>query len=337
MREADSPDRPVRAVSVVIPSHNAEEMIAEVVAAVRAQERPGVTLEVIVVDDASGDDTPGRARAAGARVLSVPAQKAGGNPAAARNLGAEASSGDPIVFLDADCIPAPGWLDALLEAHDAGATVVGGALDLPDDLPASARCDYYCGWYLIHSGRSAGPVPHHPPPNLSVRRGPFLASSGFTEEAPFSYTNEERAWQAELRRRGHAIRFEPRAVAYHHNRPGWTNLLRRNYRWAYTSIPAKGTTGTARMAWMYRYPRTMMVAAFPLALAHTAYICACWIRAGVLEPLLMVPAIAFSRMAYAAGMVAGGFWWLREGRHRRADGTEGVEQLSMETSGMEDT
>ncbi|MDQ3555183.1 MAG: glycosyltransferase [Gemmatimonadota bacterium] len=296
-------------VSVVIPARNEAAGIGSLIRTVLAQGGGRAEVEVIVVDDGSTDGTPEVARSAGARVIEL--QTGGGNPAAARNRGAAASRGDPIVFLDADCVPAAGWLWAILDAHAGGATVVGGALDLPPGLPATARCDYYCGWYLVHSHRPRGEVPHHPPPNLSVRRSAFLDSVRFTEQQPYAYTNEERAWQAQLRQAGHRIVFEPDAVAWHHNRPGFRNLLRRNYRWAYTAIPSKSQTGAARMAWLYRNPYLAILATGPFALAHTAFILGCWLRAGVYEPLLMSPAILASRVAYAAGMAVGGVQWLR--------------------------
>jgi len=304
---------------VVIPARNEQLLIGRVVRAVRAQRsgdpanEPGREIEVILVDDGSTDRTPAIAREAGARVIELGAGE-GGNPAAARNRGAAASSGDPIVFLDADCVPAPGWLAAILDAHARGATVVGGALDMPDGLSATARCDYYCGWYVIHSRMSAGPVPHHPPPNLSVRRGAFLSTEGFTEEPPFNYTNEERAWQGALRAEGHGIWFEPAAVVWHHNRPGFGNLLRRNYRWGYTAIETKSRSGIARMSWLYRYPRLLIAAAPLLAFAHTAYIVGQWVRAGRLEPVLMLPAVLVSRFAYVSGMAVGGIRYLRARR-----------------------
>ena len=316
-----SPDRVAtpRRVSVVIPAHNEATFIPRVIRAVLAQRPADTELEVIVVDDGSTDGTPAAARAAGAVALELAG--AGGNPAAARNRGAAAATGDPIVFLDADCIPADGWLAAILAAHADGATVVGGALDLPPGLPASARCDYYCGWYLVHSRRPAGAVPHLPAPNLSVRREAFLGTSGFTEHKPFSYSQEERAWQAEVQQRGHRLYFEPKAVAYHYNRPGFANLLRRNYRWGFPSIESKSQTGVARLSWIYRYPRLLIAGSLPLAFAHTAFILACWVRAGVLEPLLMLPAVLASRLAYSAGMAVGGIRWLRG---RRASGGPSV-------------
>jgi glycosyltransferase involved in cell wall biosynthesis len=275
-------------------------------------------VEVIVVDDGSSDATALRAREAGARVLTARVREQSpdrGNPAAARNQGAAAASGDPIVFLDADCLPADGWLAALLAAHDAGAAVVGGSLALPPGLPVSARCDYYCGWYHVHERRPAGVVVNHPPGNLSVRRAAFAeavaATGGFTEAQPIAYAHEELAWQGALRARGHAIRFEPRAVVHHYNRPGFGNLLRRNYRWAYSAIESKAETGAARMAWVYRWPRLLVAASFALVVPQAAYIIWCWMRAGVLEPVAMFPAVVAARMAYAAGMAAGGVRWLR--------------------------
>jgi glycosyltransferase involved in cell wall biosynthesis len=296
---------------VVIPARNEEVLIFRVVRAVLAQCPAGSALEVIVSDDGSTDRTAEEARRAGARVVETGRDGHGGNPAAARNRGASVATGNPLIFLDADCVPGEGWLEAILAAHAGGETVVGGSLALPPGLPAMARCDYYCGWYLVHPGRRAGVVPHHPPPNLSVIRDVFRATSGFTDQPPMEYTNEERAWLGELQRSGHRIFFEPGAVAFHHNRPGFGNLLLRNYRWGYTAIESKSRTGAARMAWLYRYPRLLILASPLLALAHTGFILGCWVRVGRYEPLLMLPAVLASRFAYAFGMAAGGIQWLR--------------------------
>jgi glycosyltransferase involved in cell wall biosynthesis len=298
-------------VSVIVPAWNAAGEIGTLVRAVLAQRVPGTDVEVVVVDDGSTDATALRARAAGAHVVPAAPRPDGGNPAAARNQGARAATGDPLVFLDADCLPADGWLAALLRAHDEGAQVVGGALDLPPGLPFTARCDYYCGWYHVHGRRPAGIVANHPPGNLSVRRAAFARTRGFTEVQPIAYAHEELAWQAELARGGVAIRFEPRAVVYHYNRPGFGNLLRRNYRWAYSAIQSKAETGAARMAWLYRFPRLLVAASVPLALPQAAYIAWCWLKAGALEGALTLPVVLAARLAYAAGMMAGGMRWLR--------------------------
>jgi glycosyltransferase involved in cell wall biosynthesis len=302
-------------VSVIIPARNSGARIGTTVRAVLDQDVPNVEVQVIVVDDGSVDDTVQVARAAGARTISLPSHHSSGNPGAARNRGAAEASGDPLIFIDDDCTPARGWLEALLAAHAAGAVCVGGSLALPGGLSYSARLDYYCGWYHVHPRRPPGIVPNHPPGNISVRRAAFLGTAGFTERQPIAYSHEELRWQAELQRDGGSIVFEPRALVYHWNRPGFGNLLRRNYRWAYSAIESKAESSTVRLAWLYRFPRTLVAAAFPLALLQTVYITGCWVRAGVLEPLLHLPGILAARLAYAAGMTVGGLRWLRRRKH----------------------
>lgn len=298
-------------VSVVIPTWNEAESIAELVRKVQSQAGPGITVEVVVSDDGSTDGTVAAARSAGAVVVERPAGAPAGNPAAARNRGASASSGDPIVFLDADCTPADNWLATLLARHDAGEVIVGGSLDRPPGLSTTARLDYYCGWYHVHSRRPAGPVSNHPPGNLSIRRSAFFATSGFSERQPLAYAHEELVLQSQLARAGHPVWFEPRAVAYHHNRPGFGNLLRRNYRWAYSAIGAKAETGAARLAGLYRHPWLLVALSPLLGVAQAGYIVALWLRAGVVEPLVLAPAVLAARVAYGAGMMSGGIRWLR--------------------------
>lgn len=299
-----------RRVSVVIPARDEARNLGRTLAALAAQIPPSVALEVIVADDGSTDGTVSLASAAGARVLVADARTTTGSPGAARNRGAASALGDPIVFLDADCEPAPGWLEALLAAHDAGERVVGGSLDIPAGLPASARCDHYCGSYHVHPGLPAGRVPNHPPANLSVRRDAFLSTSGFAERLPVADGHEELRWQAELGRAGVPIRFEPGARVLHHNRAGLGNLLRRNYRWGYSAIESKTASGTSRWAGLFRHPWLLVAACLPLAFAHTVHTVACWARRGRLEPVAMLPLILLARLAYAAGMATGGARWL---------------------------
>lgn len=305
--QQESPTR----VSVVVPVRNEGDTIARLVRTVLAQDVGTIGIEVVVVDDGSTDHTATAAEQAGARVLRLPRVAGGGNPARARNRGARMATGDPLVFLDADCLPREGWLRTLLKAHENGATIVGGALALPPGLPLSARCDFYCGWYNVHPGRPAGSVRNHPPGNLSVRRDAFLSTSGFVERQPIAFAHEELRWQAELARAGHPIAFEPRAVVDHYNRPGWGNLLRRNYRWAYSAIESKAETGAARFRGLYEFPHLLVLGSVPLSLASTGYVLQRWVAARKLEPVLLFPAVLAARTAYAAGMAMGGIRWLR--------------------------
>jgi glycosyltransferase involved in cell wall biosynthesis len=295
-------------ISVVIPARNAGREIGAALQSVFEQRVTGA-LEVIVVDDGSTDDTVSVAEQFPCRIERIPGSL--GNPARARNIGAKLSGGDPIVFMDADCLAQPNWLAAILNAHAQGHAVVGGAVDMPAGMPFTARCDYYCGCYLIHGGRPRQVVPHHPPPNLSFGREAFFRSGGFSERWPLYYTNEEREPLAKLRAAGDTVLFEPDARVRHRNRAGVKALLRRHYRWGYTAIESKHITRSARLAWLYRWPMVAAVLSPALATAQSAMIAGLWLRAGEAEILLHIPLIALSRGAYALGMTMGALDWRR--------------------------
>lgn len=314
----------IERASIVIPAKNTGPFIRRVIDSVRAQQTQLKELEVIVVDDGSADDTAGIARQASARVISRAAGKCG-NPAAARNAGAAAATGGVLVFLDADCVPAPGWLAALLRAHEDGAVCVGGSLALPLGLPISARWDYYCGWYHMHERRAAGRVSQHPPCNLSIVRSAFTATSGFNESPSICYSHEELSWQSQFQKTGGVICFEPKAMAYHYNRPGLANLLKRNYRWAYSAIESKHGAGITRFAWAYNHPLLLSVLSLLMSPLSSIYITACWLRAGIIEPLVAFPVIFLTRLVYGFGACFGGLAWLKRRRSKPSGVALGTE------------
>jgi len=105
-------------LSIVIPVRNGGPAFARCLSALAAARAACADLaatELIVVDDGSNDASASVARAAGARVLSTPAPGHRG-PAAARNLGARAATGDYVFFVDADVALHP---DALRRAAEA--------------------------------------------------------------------------------------------------------------------------------------------------------------------------------------------------------------------------
>ena len=92
-------------LSVIVPVYNDERGLAECLSALKASDLPGT--EIIVVDDASTDNTAQVAERFGVRVRRL--MKNSG-PAAARNEGARHANGDILFFVDADVIIASGAL-----------------------------------------------------------------------------------------------------------------------------------------------------------------------------------------------------------------------------------
>ncbi|WP_405003136.1 glycosyltransferase [Kitasatospora purpeofusca] len=116
-------------VSVVVPMYNDSRTVDLCLGSVLAQSHP--VHEVIVVDDASTDDSA--ALAAAHPVTLIRAERNGG-PGATRNLGVEHATGDIVFFLDADLAMHP---DAVAEAVAVFAEhpEYGAVFGVPDKEP----------------------------------------------------------------------------------------------------------------------------------------------------------------------------------------------------------
>ncbi len=114
-------------VSVIVPAHNAAPFIEQTIESVRRQ--TCADWEVIAVDDGSSDETWEVLRNAGPRVRCFRREQAGG-PAVARNLALRHADGELVVFLDADDLLLPDYLDSQLACYNAAARSPGAPVGL---------------------------------------------------------------------------------------------------------------------------------------------------------------------------------------------------------------
>ncbi|HET9954890.1 MAG TPA: glycosyltransferase family 2 protein [Polyangiaceae bacterium] len=116
-----------RRVSVIIPTRDRPDFLAEAMTSVRALEGPDLEFEILIGDNGSNPDTPKVAERFGARYFKVERQGA----AAARNAGMRAATGDYIAHLDDDDLWTADHVRphlALMEANPEIYTVVGRIL-----------------------------------------------------------------------------------------------------------------------------------------------------------------------------------------------------------------
>ncbi|MDB5561776.1 MAG: glycosyltransferase family 2 protein [Hyphomicrobiales bacterium] len=107
---------PVADVTVIIAAYNCSGFVSRAIGSALAQ--TGVTLEVLVIDDASTDDTCAVVEALckdDSRLKLLRLAENGG-PSAARNAGLSAASGEWVAVLDADDAYEPGRLARLVAA-----------------------------------------------------------------------------------------------------------------------------------------------------------------------------------------------------------------------------
>jgi glycosyltransferase involved in cell wall biosynthesis len=119
----------VPSLSVVIPAFNEARYLPETLNRLAAAERhlkngADATVQILVVDNASTDQTPELARSAGAAVI----HESEHNIARVRNAGAAAAACDVLVFLDADTLVPPGLLLRIARTM-ADPACAGGAVD----------------------------------------------------------------------------------------------------------------------------------------------------------------------------------------------------------------
>jgi glycosyltransferase involved in cell wall biosynthesis len=172
------PDTPL--TSVVIPCYNQAHFLGDAIQSVHRQSYPRI--ETIVVDDGSSDSTADVATRLDVRCVR---QENRGLPAA-RNRGLAESSGEYIVFLDADDRLLPHGVEAnvgALEGQPEAAFVVGWAHDITsggelipwtNPPPIAPGRDLYAAllddWYSVPC-----------PASVMYRRGPLLAIGAFDE------------------------------------------------------------------------------------------------------------------------------------------------------------
>lgn len=123
-------------LSFVIPAHNEERELGATLHAIHEAARPlGLAYEVVVADDASTDSTRAIAEASGARVVNHERRQI----AATRNLGAKASTGRWLIFVDADTRVTPGAVREAVEALRVGAVGGGCTMRFDGEIPLWGR------------------------------------------------------------------------------------------------------------------------------------------------------------------------------------------------------
>ena len=103
-------------ISLIIPTYNEEEAIAETIEAIRNRDTENLISEIIVVDGQSSDQTIKVASNAGAQVVISPKK----GRSAQMNYGASLAKSQILYFLHADSIPPENFTSYILEARKKG-------------------------------------------------------------------------------------------------------------------------------------------------------------------------------------------------------------------------
>lgn len=253
--------------SIIIPAYNAERTLAECLAACRAQDYPD--FEVIVVDDGSTDRTAEIAAGfADVRVISAP----NAGPAAARNRGTAAATGEILVYTDSDCVPRRDWLARLLTGLEDGVAAVGGTYACANPDQQLAR--------VIQAEIARRHAQFQPEVdflgsfNVAYRAAAFRDAGGF-DESYRAASGEDNDLAYRLQDAGGQLRFVPEAVVAHYHPTRLWAYLRTQARHGYWRVKLyrqhpRRASGDQYAGWLDLMAPPLgllLVAALPLVLA----------------------------------------------------------------------
>ncbi len=213
-------------VSVIIPSYNSESTISSCLSALKKQTYQG-DYEIILVDS-SVDRTPDIVRQNFPEINFIHLERKT-DPGTARNIGLKASSGDPVLFIDSDCIAESGWIEAMVRNFESGeyAAVGGSVLNGNDHRNHVAWAGYMAEFREFLPEYPERNVEHIPTCNLGYQRRWLEELNGFKSDY---YPQEDLEFNWRLRKRNGRIRFDPGIRIYHNHRVRLKDFYNHQYR-----------------------------------------------------------------------------------------------------------
>lgn len=215
-------------VTVIICARNAAGHLRRSLPAVVGQDYPSHCFKILVIDNASTDDTAEVAREHGAIVRSCPRP----GVVHARDMGWRSAETALIAFLDADCEPPPDWLSRLVEHFEndpklgaAGVRLVPGEVKTLAErhIVAERILDTDRFWK-----RNALQFPFLVTAGLMVRRAALEAVGGF-DTTLGRRTGEDADLCWKLDRVGWKLYYDRDLEVTHHHRATIRAMMRQAY------------------------------------------------------------------------------------------------------------
>lgn len=199
-------------VSVVVCAYNAERTIDRCLASLATLNYPDY--EVIVVNDGSRDRTLEIAESYGfCRIIS----QTNKGLSVARNVGAEAASGEIVAYTDSDCVADPDWLSYLVAKMEASTLAACGGPNLPPPedtlVPAVVAVAPGGPTHVLISDEVAE---HIAGCNMAFDREVLLRLGGFDPIYRTAGDDVDICWR--LQDAGYVIGFSAAAVVWHFRR-----------------------------------------------------------------------------------------------------------------------
>jgi GT2 family glycosyltransferase len=240
----------IPSVSVVIPTYDRRPRLEGVLGAL-AEQTFDREFEVVVVSDGSTDSTDEYLASGSTPLPVVAVTQSNQGPAVARNHGVDVASGDLIVFVDDDVVPAPGLLAAHVAAHERlgdGFVVIGPMLNPPDhEMSPWIRWEQAMlakQYRAMQRGRYPATARQFYTGNASLRRCHLLAAGGFD---PAFRRAEDVELAYRLDDAGMRWAFEPGAVGLHYAERSYESWWATGYTYGRNDVVFARDRGRAKL------------------------------------------------------------------------------------------
>jgi GT2 family glycosyltransferase len=232
-------------ISVVIPHYDDLARLDQCLAALGTQTMARARFEVIVADNMSPCGGAAVAAAVAGRARVVFASDRGAGPA--RNAGVAAARGTILAFTDADCVPAPAWLNAAVAALET-CDLVGGAMQVAiEPGRAMSGAQAFEAVFAFDNRRYVESMGFSVTANLLCRRALFDAVGGFR-----TGVSEDLDWCLRARAAGYRIGYAPGAIVAHPARADWPSLRQKWQRLSAESYALACERRGGRVRWIAR-------------------------------------------------------------------------------------
>lgn len=216
-------------VSVIICTHNRAVFLARCLSALLDRSSVSIFWEVVIVANGCKDNTVETVKTL-AKTAKVPVRvldEAAPGLSRARNVGAIASQGTYLVYLDDDAIPTEGWLAAYVEYFQAhpGICAGGGPIDLDwnnTQKPSFWQPDFgvHFGRLILPDGMECFPPQCHPfGGNFFITKAAFNKYGQFRESLGMQGRKlglaEETEWLSRCSRDDNHIGYVQKALVFH--------------------------------------------------------------------------------------------------------------------------
>ena len=263
-------------LSVIVPAHNSADMLARCLDGLASD--ADQDCEIIVVDDASVDETGTVATRANVKVLRLNENV---GPGPARNYGAQHSSGKILLFVDADVVIAPGSLKKAVESLLANPSIaaVFGSYDAQPGEPGTVSQYRNLLHHFVHQ-TAAAEASHFWAGLGAIQRGAFFDVGGF-DESRFARAVEDIELGYRLRESGYAISLNKELQCKHLKKWSLASMFRTDVRvraipWVHLMLKYNSLPSDFSLGWSQR---------FSLAAAWFAM---CSLVLGVVQPQLLI-------------------------------------------------